>query len=210
MLTHAQIWNAIDALAARHGLSASGLARKARLDATTFNKSKRTTPDGRARWPSTESVAKVLEATGDSVEAFMSLLTTDQKPAAPRRIPVIGFAQAGAGGFFDDAGFPAGTGWDEAVFPGVGDETVYALEVSGDSMQPLYRDGDMIIVSPAAQIRKGDRVVVKTHDGEVMAKELKRRTAKTIELASMNPAHGDRILQQAEVVWMARIVWASQ
>jgi len=209
MLTHAQIWNAIDALAARHGLSASGLARKARLDATTFNKSKRTTPDGRSRWPSTESVAKVLEATGDTVEAFMMLLM-DRKPIGPRQIPVIGFAEAGAGGFFDDAGFPAGAGWDEAVFPGIGDDPVYALEVSGESMQPLYRDGDMIIVSPAAQIRKGDRVVVKTQGGEVMVKELKRRTAKTIELASMNPAHGDRILQQTDIVWMARIVWASQ
>jgi phage repressor protein C with HTH and peptisase S24 domain len=210
MLTHAQIWNAIDALAARHGLTPSGLARKARLDATTFNKSKRITPDGRARWPSTESVAKVLEATGDSVDAFVGLLTTEKRPAQARRVPVIGLAQAGAGGYFDDAGFPIGEGWDEAVFPGIGEEPVYALEISGDSMQPLYRDGDMIIVSPTAQIRKGDRVVVKTAEGEVMAKELKRRTAKTVELASMNPAHVDRVLQQSDVVWMARILWASQ
>ena len=210
MLTHTQIWNAIDALAARHGLTASGLARKARLDATTFNKSKRVTPDGRARWPSTESVAKVLEATGDSIDAFLGLLTLERKSAAMRRVPVLGFAEAGAGGYFDDSGYPTGEGWDEAVFPGIGDEPVYALEVSGDSMQPLYRDGDMIIVSPTAQIRKGDRVVVRTFDGEVMAKELKRRTAKTVELASMNPAHKDRVLQQSEVAWMARIVWASQ
>jgi phage repressor protein C with HTH and peptisase S24 domain len=210
MLTHIQIWNAIDALAARHGLTASGLARKARLDATTFNKSKRVTPDGRSRWPSTESVAKVLEATGDTVETFMALLSDNRRAAATRRVPVIGLAQAGAGGYFDDTGFPTGEGWDEAVFPGIGDEPVYALEVTGDSMQPLYRDGDMIIVSPTAQIRKGDRVVVRTVDGEVMAKELKRRTAKTVELASMNPAHPDRVLQQTDVAWMARIVWASQ
>lgn len=209
MLTHAQIWNAIDALATRHGLSTSGLARKARLDATTFNKSKRITGDGRPRWPSTELVAKVLEATGDTVDAFISLLGPEAR-GGPRRVPIIGFAQAGAGGFFDDAGLPAGEGWDEAVFPGIGDEQVYALEVTGDSMQPLYRDGDMIIVSPTAQIRKGDRVVVKTQTGEVMAKELRRRTARTVELASMNPSHEDRILQQAEVVWMARILWASQ
>src|SRR5262245_8079671 len=113
MLTHTQIWHAIDALAARHGLSTSGLARKAHLDSTTFNKSKRATGDGRLRWPSTESVAKVLEATGDSVEEFMSLLTLAAKPPIPRRVPVIGFAQAGRGGYFDDAGFPVGQGWDE-------------------------------------------------------------------------------------------------
>jgi phage repressor protein C with HTH and peptisase S24 domain len=191
-------------------LTASGLARKAHLDATTFNKSKRITGDGRPRWPSTESVAKILEATGDSVDAFLALLVPQRGPVSMRRVPVIGFAQAGAGGYFDDAGYPTGEGWDETLFPGIGDEPVYALEVTGDSMQPLYRDGDMIVVSPTAQIRKGDRVVVRTHDGEVMAKELKRRTAKTVELASMNPAHEDRVLQQSDVAWMARIVWASQ
>ena len=46
MLTHADIWNAVDRLAARAGLSASGLAKKAGLDPTTFNKSKRITPRG--------------------------------------------------------------------------------------------------------------------------------------------------------------------
>ena len=67
------------------------------------------------------------------------------------------------------------------------DEHAYALEVSGNSMEPAYRDGTIIMVSPAAPVRRGDRVVVKTKDGEVMAKELKRRTAKSIELRSFNP-----------------------
>jgi phage repressor protein C with HTH and peptisase S24 domain len=59
-------------------------------------------------------------------------------------------------------------------------------------------------------VRRGDRVVVKTRDGEVMAKELKRKTTKTIELRSLNPDHEDRTLGAEEVVWIARIVWASQ
>ena len=67
MLTHKQIWAAIDALAARYGMSPSGLARKSGLDATTFNPSKRTAEDGKKRWPSTESVSKVLAATGASL-----------------------------------------------------------------------------------------------------------------------------------------------
>src|SRR5262245_19436257 len=81
-LTHAQIWGALDRLAARAGLSASGLAKKAGLDPTTFNKSKRITPDGRPRWPSTESVAKSLAATGCSVEAFVSLIDENARPPA--------------------------------------------------------------------------------------------------------------------------------
>lgn len=209
MLTHAQVWSAIDRLAARAGLSASGLARRAGLDPTTFNKSKRITPAGRARWPSTESIAKALAATGTTMETFVAL-TQNGDSAPPRGVPLLGFAEAGAGGYFDDGGFPAGTGWDEIAFPAVNDEHAYALAVSGQSMEPAYRNGDIIIVSPAAPVRRGDRVVVKTRSGEVMAKELKRHSAKSIELKSLNAAHPDRTLAASDVLWMARILWASQ
>jgi phage repressor protein C with HTH and peptisase S24 domain len=209
MLTHAQIWTAIDRLAARAGLSASGLAKKSGLDPTTFNKSKRITPDGRARWPSTESVAKALAATGTSVDTFISLITDGSKPPM-QSVPLIGFAEAGAGGYFDDGGFPVGKGWDEIAFPAVTDEHAYALEISGDSMLPAYRKGDVIVVSPAAPVRRGDRVVVKTKSGEVMVKQLTRKTAKTIELQSLNSDHPDRTLPVSDVLWIARIVWASQ
>jgi phage repressor protein C with HTH and peptisase S24 domain len=209
MLTHAQIWSAIDGLAKRSGLSPSGLAKRAGLDPTTFNKSKRITADGRARWPSTESVAKSLAATGASIDQFVALITEAGQPLA-EAVPLLGFAEAGAGGYFDDGGYPAGKGWDEIPFPAVDDEHVYALKISGDSMHPAYRDGTVIIVSPSATIHRGDRVVVKTRDGEVMAKELKRKTAKTLELKSLNPEHPDRTLATEEVLWVARIVWASQ
>jgi len=209
MLTHSQVWNALDRLAARAGMSPSGLAKKAGLDPTTFNKSKRITPEGRERWPSTESVAKSLAATGFSIDQFVSLITDKDMPAL-RPVPLIGLAQAGAGGFFDDAGFPVGRGWDEIAFPAVEDEHAYALEISGDSMQPAYRDGTIIIVSPSSAVRRGDRVVVKTAGGEVTAKELKRKTTKTLELKSLNPAHEDRTLPMDQVVWVARILWASQ
>src|SRR3712207_4572026 len=109
-MRHDDIWRAIDALAAEHGLSASGLAPKAGLDATAFNPSKRVGSDGRARWPSTESVAKVLSATSTGIESFASLVTgmpalsrATRTPAA-RRIPLIGMAQAGGDGYFDDGG----------------------------------------------------------------------------------------------------------
>jgi len=209
MLTHAQVWSAIDRLAARAGLSASGLARRAGLDPTTFNKSKRITPQGRARWPSTESIAKALAATGTPFDIFVALIEAGGTAAA-RAVPLLGFAEAGTGGYFDDGGFPAGEGWDEIAFPAVNDEHAYALEVSGQSMEPAYRDGDIVVVSPAAPIRRGDRVVVRTRDGEVMAKELKRKTAKSIELKSLNPQHEDRTLALADVLWIARILWASQ
>jgi phage repressor protein C with HTH and peptisase S24 domain len=213
MLSHERIWAAIDGLAERYGLTASGLARKAGLDPTTFNRSKRFSSDGRPRWPSTESIAKILGATGCDLESFLGIAETTPPPRGGtfRQVPLIGMAQAGAGGFFDDGGFPAGQGWDEVSFPQLGRaDGVYALEISGDSMMPLYREGDVIIVSPTAVCRPGDRVVVRTEAGEVMAKVLARRTVETVELVSLNTDHPDRILRADEIDWMARIIWASQ
>ena len=208
ILTHERIWGALDRLAERAGLSASGLAKKSGLDPTTFNKSKRITADGRERWPSTKSVAKALAATNSSVESFVQLIG-DTAPTV-QTVPLLGLAQPGTGSHFDDDGFPAGKGWDEMTPPSVNDEHAYALEISGDQMRPVYRDGDVIMVSPATAIRRGDRVVVKTVDGEVMIRELARRTAKALELKSLNPGQADRTLAAADVAWIARIVWASQ
>jgi phage repressor protein C with HTH and peptisase S24 domain len=211
-MQHSDIWRALDALAAENGLSASGLARKAGLDPTAFNPSKRIGPDGRARWPSTESVAKVLAATGAGMDEFASLVTGNLRAAGrpSRRIPLIGLAQAGSSGYFDDGGYPVGGGWDEISLPEVGDPNAYALEISGDSMEPVFRDGDIVIISPSAPVRRGDRVVVRTKGGEVMAKELLRQSAKRVELASLNPAHPNYSFDLEELTWMHRIVWASQ
>jgi phage repressor protein C with HTH and peptisase S24 domain len=207
-LTHEQIWTALDRLAERAGLSPSGLAKRSGLDPTTFNKSKRVTADGRERWPSTESLAKALAATNSSIDSFVQLI--GDTALAAQTVPLLGFAQAGSGSHFDDDGFPAGKGWDEMALPAVDDEHAFALEISGDEMRPVYRDGDVIVVSPATAIRRGDRVVVRTVDGEVMVGELKRRTAKAIELQPLNPGQADRVLAAADVAWIARIVWASQ
>ena len=207
ILTHSQIWTALDRLAERAGMSPSGLAKRSGLDPTTFNKSKRITADGRERWPSTESVSKALAATNSSIDSFVQLIGDGARSL--QAVPLLALAQAG-GGHFDESGFPAGRGWDEVALPQASDEHAYALEISGDSMKPAYRDGDIIVVSPGTPIRRGDRVVVKTADGEVMVRELKRRTARTLELQSLNPAHADRTLDADDVAWIARIVWASQ
>ncbi len=211
MFSHKQVWAAIDTIAERYGFSASGLAKKSGLDPTSFNPSKRNGPDGRPRWPTTESIANLLDAAGASVEEFADLLSGRKgQPPKLKQIPLLGLARAGKGGFFDDSGFPQGNGWDEIDVPGVTDNTAYALEITGDSMLPVYREGDTIIVSPSATVRKGDRVVVKTTDGQVMAKVMQRQTAKNVELASFNKDHDTKTLDMKDVDWMARIIWASQ
>src|SRR5215471_9621351 len=120
MLTHGQVWGALDRLAERAGLSPSGLARRAGLDPTTFNKSKRITPDGRERWPSTESVAKSLAATGATLDQFVALISEEAQPPG-KTLPLISFAEVGVSGRFDDQGFPSDQGWDSLPFPAVED-----------------------------------------------------------------------------------------
>lgn len=208
MITHSEIWTAIDKLARKLSTSPSGLAKRAGLDATSFNKSKRFGTNGKARWPSTESVSKILNVAQMSFEDFAAM--AEDKPTRGPNIPVIGLAQAGNDGYFDDSGYPVGEGWDEVRMPGEVDDNVYALQIQGDSMWPVFRDGDRVLVAPTQNVRKGDRVVVKTREGEIMAKELSRKTAAKIELKSLNPEFEDRIFSKKEVEWIARIMWVSQ
>jgi phage repressor protein C with HTH and peptisase S24 domain len=211
-LSHGEIWRAIDALAERFDMTPSAMARMAGLDPTSFNRSKRGSADldSRPRWPSTESLAKLLEATGVNFSEFAAL--TEQSPVRTTRgrgAPLIALAEAGKVGFFDDAGMPAGAGWDEVATPDLG-EGLFALEVSGGVLAPIYRDGDRLLVSPTVEPRKGDRVVARTNAGEVLVRELGRVTARTIELVALGGAGDDRLLSRDEVAWIARIVWVSQ
>lgn len=205
-MKHRDIWRGIDALAEANGLTPSGLAKQAGLDATAFNPSKRQAKDGRPRWPSTESIARVLDAVGSGFDDFAALIEGRRGGTAP----LLGFAQAGRDGFFDAAGFPVGEGWEEVRFPGLTDEPVYALQISGDSMEPAYRAGDRIIVAPTVAVKRGDRVVARTTGGEVMAKVLARKTQKVIALESLNTDYPERAFKPSEIDWIARILWASQ
>jgi phage repressor protein C with HTH and peptisase S24 domain len=208
LLTHERIWTALDRLAARASLSPSGLAKRAGLDPTTFNKSNRITVDGRERWPSTESVAKALAATESSIDAFVELIGDGTRPAPS--VPLLALSAAAQRGHFDDNGHPAGKGWGEVALPSAADDHAFALEISGNTLSPAYRDGDVLLVSPASAIRRGDRVVAKNRDGEVVVAELQRRTAKQLELTVLGSAPGDRTWAAAEVEWIARIVWVRQ
>ena len=209
MLRHSEIWRALDRLAAKHGLSASGLARRAGLDPTAFNKSKRKSPTGKPRWPSTESVSKCLTATGESLGGLLMLIGERSGVTVATPLPMLRYAKAGGPGLFDDSGYPIGKGWDETVAPGIGDPHAFALKIAGNSLAPAYRDGDVLIVSPDAELHRGDRVIVKTRSGEVVAKELVRQSGQKIELKSIG-GPSNRSIAKGDVLWVARILWVRQ
>lgn len=213
MFTHDQVWHGIDRLARERGLSASGLARRAGLDPTTFNPSKRVTKQSKPRWPSTESLAKILSATETSLDAFVAMMAdrpADAVPVISHRLRCIAMDQADRPDAFDDSGFPLGQAWDEIDFPNLDDPHAYALEVHGDALLPTYRDGDLLIVSPVASIRRRDRVVLKTKAGPVLGGILLRRTAQRIEIAPFAKELEPQMLPVKEVAWLVRILWVSQ
>jgi len=211
MFTHSEIWAALDKIAEKNRLSISGLSKKAGLDPTSFNKSKRVTGNGRLRWPSTESVAKVLACTGTTVEEFASLmLGRDPEEGISARLPMISFRQAAVDICFDDAGFPAGDDWKEVTFPYHVDRYAYGLEVSDDTMLPVYRRGDVLIISPDLHVRPGDRIVIRSHDGQMSVAVLRSLTANSIEFTTLSPSVESWHVNTRDVDWMARIVWASQ
>ena len=210
MLRHSEIWRAIDRLADKHGLSASGLARRAGLDPTAFNKSKRRSPTGKPRWPSTESVSKVLTCTNETLGGFLALIGERSGLSVARRLPLMGYAKAGTDSHFDEEGHPAGRGWEAVDFPGGTDDHAYALKISGESMAPAYRSGDVIVVSPSAEVRRGDRVIVKLRSGEMLAREMLRKSGQKVELRSLNRGQANRTLNKKDIHWIARVLWVRQ
>jgi phage repressor protein C with HTH and peptisase S24 domain len=208
-LSHGDIWAAIDAVAQKAGLSASGLARRAGLDPTTFNRSKRMSADGRLRWPSTESIAKVLEATGTNLDEFMGLLQEagTQKPS--RMIPLIGFAEASAQAAFDPQAQPTGEWWDGLPFPDADGSHVYALEMTGQEGGHRYRFGDVLIVSSNATLRRGDRIVIHCRDHRLFVGELVRQSARNLDFTCF----ADEALHSlplSDIAFVSRILWAAQ
>ena len=208
MLTHKQIWDGIDQLAAKNGLSASGLAKRAGLDPTTFNKSKRTTKQGKPRWPSTESLSKILEATDTAMRDFVDLMTD---PGAPRRVhdklKYLSLTQVEQGLGLDAAGFPIAGKADEIEFPGIDDEHAFIVEFDRDVAAPLLRAGDQAVVAPSGGIRRGDRVLGRLRNGEVVVGVLSRRTAQRTTLQDLTPPFGDKSIATEDLSWLGRIVW---
>ena len=212
IISHKQIWNAIDSLATRSNLSASGLARLAGLDPTAFNKSKRTTSEGRERWPSTESIAKVLKATHTSLDEFATLMSgRSEKCGAStlRVVPVVGVANNGEIRFFDEPGH-TGTTLDVIEGPADLGSNVYGIAVADTGMEPVYRHGDLLIVDRDSRARIGDRVVVKPVSGVAVTRTLLKPNDSMLRLGSITKRKRELQINRDRVLWMDRIVWASQ
>lgn len=206
-LNHADIWKAVDLLAQKHGLTPSGLARKAGLDATTFNKSKRRMAGGRRRWPSTESIAKILESTQESLGSFLALV--EGKAGALTDLPVIPLHKAAGSNAFDEKGNPFGKAWSKIGVPSVNDPKSFAIKVTGTGLAPVFRNGDILVASPKAKIRPGDRIVLRNKKGEVMVREAAKIATDKIDLRPLKGGIA-RAAARKDFDMIARIIWVGQ
>lgn len=209
MLRHGDIWSAIDRLAHDRGLTASGLARRAGLDPTTFNKSKRITREGKPRWPSTESLAKVLDATGASLAEFLTLLPGELQVEGRHTLPLVSSSDIVATPRLDGELRTMLRDRDEISFPD--GEQVFAMEVANNRLAPAYREGDVLIVSGGAHVRRGDRVLVRTADGTMSAAEMVRHGSRRVSFRPLGTPEAEAmILPVEQLSWILRILWASQ
>lgn len=217
MLSHGRIWAALDTLAARHGLTTSGLARLAGLDPTTFNKSKRMGKDGRERWPSTESLAKVLQATGESLHNLYSLIAADyeldlknthgQIPQRP--IPMIGFSDIADTPALSPETKPETLPW-ETIWLRAPSHGMYALEINDDKYAPVYLKGDLLLIAPHEDIRAGDRLITKVGLAPLAPFFCHAIDEKSITVSPIADHGRTNTLPRSTLAWMARIVWVSQ
>jgi SOS-response transcriptional repressor LexA len=143
--------------------------------------------------PAFDKVMQLLQAYRSDVQDF---LRENVEPAATgkmRKIPVVSWVVAGkweeTGESFhqEDA-----ADWIESDIKG---EHNFALRVKGDSMEPEFNDGDIIIISPTAKAVTGDYVVAKNDEEEATFKQYKRFDNTRI-LHPLNPKYPDIVLNK--------------
>ncbi|MDT8870700.1 helix-turn-helix transcriptional regulator [Komagataeibacter rhaeticus] len=166
MISHDDIWRAIDRLAAERGLTPPAWPAR-RTGQHDLQPSKRITPSGRPRWPGTESLARTLSATGISFEGFSRLLSGHHDPETTNRahhshLKIAPFSQLAHPELFDETGLPEGERWEKWEFHGMADHHSYAVHVDCDTMEPIFRKGWHAGRLPTAAIRVHDRVLLHT------------------------------------------------
>lgn len=167
MISPADVWEALDALALEQGLTPSGLARAAGLDPTTFNPSRRISPhaDGRAdmRWMALPTLLRALDVLKISPAQFIQGLDGAGRgagQASVTRLRGLPLSRLQGGGLFNSAGHPTGVQWEDVTLPCAISGDAYAVRVDTDALEPLLREGSSLVVMPDMPPRRSDRVLL--------------------------------------------------
>lgn len=141
-----------------------------------------------------ETYTKIAGALGVSIDVFFpNRGNVESADLGWRRVPVLDYVQAGKW-----------TGLD----PNAGDEemretittdlehppSTFALRIRGNSMEPEFREGDVVVINPTIPPHPGDFVVAKDESGEVTFKQyrsagINERGDDVFELCPLNPLY---------------------
>lgn len=201
------IWSAVDNLAASLGLTPSGLAKKAGLDSTTFNKSKRKRRDGKNRWPSLESLNKIFDVCHISFEEFYELGRENNIVENLKAIPYSKISKL-SGGISASAYGIETKAWKMVSFPD-SYNNIYALEIDTMKYSPDYRAGTVLILSKNSDIRKNDLVAVYKKDNTIVIGEFYCRTPNQIELHGTGGNEKEMLIDIKDIIMLNRIMWIS-
>lgn len=179
------------------------------LDPTTFNKSKRATASGRLRWPSTESISKILFITETSLAEFMQYLSGDAMRDHLLTIPSMDEKTALKLKLFDKQGNMVVDDKHKISFPATDHQKLFSFEITSTQFQPHYKQGDTLILDINPEYRRGDRVLLKTKK-YILIGNLKREMANRIVLDSLNDKENDIDIEKSDIEWSGRILWLSQ
>lgn len=146
-----------------------------------------------------EKVSRLRRIVGESPVA--------PRPVAdllPREVPVINSVAAGYPRGFTDLGYPARVADSYIRCPDLDDPDAFAARVVGDSMEPLYREGDIVVFSPAAALRSGMDCFARLEpdDESTFKRVFFDRGAdgrELIRLQPLNPAYPPRVLERERV-----------
>lgn len=214
MFTHDQIWTAIDRLAKDRGYSASGLARQAGLDPTSFNRSKRVSPSGKPRWPSTESIAKILSVTACAVGDFLSMGGIETAGKAATAVPLLDLATLAGGRNPAAAREKSNKDKDKTAPATIAAAAAhygpacFATHIDDKRFEPLFRKGAYLLIDPDGDIGPGDRILAFSRRDGLVCGVVKVAQKAGWDLTLPDGTH--KAMATTDTAWMGRIVLATQ
>ena len=133
--------------------------------------------------------------------------STKEGPALSH-IPLINKVAAGYPADFTDLDYPVGVADSYVMVPDVSDPQAFAISVCGESMTPRFREGDILVISPAATVSDGDFCFVRIDaDGQTPTtfKQVFFEDG-SVRLVALNPAFQPQVYKREQLSGIYRAV----
>jgi SOS-response transcriptional repressor LexA len=115
-----------------------------------------------------------------------------------RHVPIVGWAHAGDAENYEELPHS----WQDQIATDCRDGKAFAVRLVGDSMEPYFYEGDLLILTPSREIYNGCLAVVRlANDGVTFRRIETRNAGETIRLVPLNPRYEHQDLKREEISW---------